>query len=277
VKSTVSLLSINRTTIFLSPTGAFSLVRSHLDSGQIRSAAHREPGLPPAVGADPDLAGLRALVESQGGGAIEIVLSNHLVRYQLFPWQENLQNLKEELGFARFSFTQTYGAAVENWHIALSDEAPGKPRIAAAIDAGLLDRLGEAVKGAGGELVSVATSLVSALNFWRAEFENKQPTWFLTYESGLLTVVLRDRKGWRWVRSRRVGDDWLAGWRQIIADETLMFGEDAGAARALLFAPGCKLPPQQATGALALQPLKLDDQLERFALKDNRYAFAWVA
>jgi hypothetical protein len=268
-------LSINRTTIFLSPAGAFSLVRPRFGQG-VRLAAHRDRVPSQSASSEPDFAGLQALLQAQGGGPVEIVLSNHFVRYQLFPWQENLQNLREELGFARFAFTQTYGNVVEGWTIALSDEAPGQARIAAAIDTALLDRLTTDVKTAGGELVSVATSLVSSLNFWRAEFEARQPAWFMTHDSGLLTLVLRDHRGWRWVRSRRVAEDWLAGWRQIIADETLMLGEELGATRALLFAPGCALPKQQEPGGLALIPLVLDQQMEKSALKDNRYAFAWV-
>jgi hypothetical protein len=269
-------LSINRTTIFLSPTGAFSLVRPRFGRGQLKAAFQHDSASVPPGASGPDFAALQAAVAATGG-AVEIVLSNHFVRYQLFPWQDGLQNLQEELGFARFAFTQTYGSAVDHWHIALSDEAPGLPRIAAAIDTALLERLRDEVGKAGGELVSVSTSLVSAVDYWRSSFDSHQPTWFLAYESGLLTLLLRDRNGWRWVRSRRVAEDGLDGWRQIIADETLMLGEELAGGRVLLFAPGCKLPAGPAQGGLVLVPLELGEMLARLALKDNRYAFAWVA
>ena len=272
----MSLLSINRTTIFLAPTGAFSLVRPRFGAGRVKASCQQDSAAAPGSLTGPDFATLQAVL-AEAGGAVEIVLSNHFVRYQLFPWQDGLQNLREELGFARFAFTQTYGSAVDQWHIALSDEAPGQPRIAAAIDAALLEKLGEEVKKAGGELVSVSTSLVSAVDYWRSSFDSHQPTWFLSYESGLLTLLLRDRKGWRWVRSRRVAEDGLAGWREIIADETLMLGEELAGGRVLLFAPGCKLPAGPAQGGLVLVPLELGEMLAGLALKDNRYAFAWVA
>jgi len=57
-------------------------------------------------------------------GRVEVVLSDHFVRYALIPWSENLVADSERLGFARLGFRNVYAHVSDGWDVCV-DEQPG--------------------------------------------------------------------------------------------------------------------------------------------------------
>jgi hypothetical protein len=98
--------------------------------------AERDDWRPAAAELDRQLAAAGAR-----GAALEVVLSNHLVRYALLPWMEGLGDEDESLAYARHLFESTYGEDASAWRICLGVRRRGEPRIAAAADAELVEEL----------------------------------------------------------------------------------------------------------------------------------------
>jgi hypothetical protein len=100
----------------------------------------------------------------RGGGALTVVLSSQFVRFRLVPWSDAIGTPDELEAYARVCFEEVYGAASGNWALRLSAEATGCPRLAAAIEQGLLERLQAIASAAELRLVSVQPYLMAAFN-----------------------------------------------------------------------------------------------------------------
>lgn len=273
----MSLLSINRLTLYLSSCGVAGLARSRLGLGGIKGSACVAHERLSADSAALDLSALQEVLRQLGRGAVEIILSSHFVRYQIFPWQASLESLDEELGFARFAFTQTYGSAAKNWRVTLSDEAPEVTRVAAALDNELLDQLAGAVKAMGSTLVAVRPSLMPLVNFGLPAMDDKSPNWFLAHEDGVLTMAMLDQGAWRWVRTRRVGEDWFEQWHDIIADESILSCQPLDAARVHVFAPEISQAGESRVGNVVMSVLALPEGPSSAGVNDARLVFARIA
>lgn len=97
-------------------------------------------------------------------GELVVVLSEHFARFTLVPWSDAIGTPDELAAYARIGFEDIYGAAASGWALQLSPEATGQPRLAAAIEQGLLERLTELAEAAHLRLVSVQPYLMSAFN-----------------------------------------------------------------------------------------------------------------
>jgi len=72
---------------------------------------------------------------------VTVVLSNRLVRYALVPFDTGVSGPEEEQALARFHFTRIYGDRAKGWDLRLDESAPGRPRLASALDEGLMKAL----------------------------------------------------------------------------------------------------------------------------------------
>jgi hypothetical protein len=110
--------------------------------------------------------GLERLLAAHKPGRhrLAVVLSSHFARYLLVPWSEEIGSPDELEAYTRIRFEEVYGAVVAGWALRLSPEAAGRPRLAAAIEQGLLDRLLAIAASAGVRLESVQPYLMTAFN-----------------------------------------------------------------------------------------------------------------
>jgi hypothetical protein len=156
-----------------------------------------------------------------GRAKIEVVLSNHLVRYAVLPWSSALSSEDEWLAYARHAFTATYGSDVAGWRIRLCESGRRKTRVACAADAVLLDSLAGVER-----VVSIQPHLMAAFNARRGEF-GKEPGWFVLHEPGRLTLGLVAEGEWKLLRNRRAREDWRESLDDLLHRETAASGEAA--------------------------------------------------
>lgn len=136
-------------------------------------------------------------------GRVEVVLSDHFVRYALIAWSESLVADSERLAFARLAFRDVYGQLADAWDLCLDEQPAGKASFASAVDRALVGGLRDLVSLAGGKLDAVRPALAECLNRHRRAL--KEPEFCIaTAEPGRVSLAFRSRAGWQAVRSRRI-------------------------------------------------------------------------
>lgn len=99
-----------------------------------------------------------------GSGALDVVLSNHFVRYLLVPWSAQIASADEFRNCAAAMFEEIHGEVSSEWEVCVSAERPGGPRLAAAVDRSLLAAIRTAVAPTRLRLSSVQPYLMAAYN-----------------------------------------------------------------------------------------------------------------
>ena len=148
---------------------------------------------------------LASVLREQRGpvGRVEVVLSDHFVRYALIPWSESLVADSERLGFARLGFRNVYGLLSDGWDVCVDEQPAGQASFASAVDRPLIGGLKDVVSLAGGRLETVKPALADCLN--RHSRVLKEPEFCLAMsEPGRISLAFRSRAGWQAVRSRRI-------------------------------------------------------------------------
>ena len=275
----MSRLWRDRLLISLAP-GAVALARI---AGGLRPrlAGRQVLDCDPAFGAEPwqgAVAAVGSAVEALRGTRMSatVVLSNHFARYAIVPFDAAVAGPEEELALARFHFSKVHGERANGWDIRLSEEPRGAPRLASAVDAGLI----EAIRGrfpAGGNLrlVSVQPYLMSAFNLWRRHLA--RDSWLLLVEPRQACCALLGARKWLAVRAAR-GDFSTAGAWAALLDRELLRTEAAPAAHtALVHAPGSRKSVNEEAQGWKFLSLALP-ALEGFLpLEDTRFAMALTA
>jgi hypothetical protein len=159
------------------------------------------PGEPWRASLDALAAGLRE--QRAAPGRVEVVLSDHFVRYALVPWSESLVGDSERLGFARLSFREVYGHVSDTWDVCLDEQPAGAACFACAVDRALLTGLRDVMSRVGARLEAVSPALADCLNRHRRGLKEKVFC-LATAEPGRISLAFRSRTGWQAVRSRRV-------------------------------------------------------------------------
>lgn len=140
----MSLLSRDRMLIYLAP-GELAWLR--LAGAMKREViAKRVTAVEPGYGARPWDGAIEALrSEAQQWSrhrlSVNVVLSNHFVRYALVPPSDAVQGHAEELALARFHFQKVHGEISQGWEVRLNPAHRGGPRLGCAIDAALVESL----------------------------------------------------------------------------------------------------------------------------------------
>ncbi|WP_233093828.1 hypothetical protein [Azotobacter chroococcum] len=212
---------------------------------------------------------LERLLGEQGRrrASLDLLLSSRFVRFALIPWSEQLASPEELEAYARFRFQEIYGALADGWLLRLSPAPAGQPRLAAAIERGLLERLQVLSKDAGLRLCSVQPYLMAAFN----RFAGQLPAGdflFVLAEPGRSSLLLARAGGWAAVRSVS-GDDDDAALLALVERESELQGlEDAARSAFYLHAPGRTAPPPAGLHALEL-PRASADTLQAMAQAVN--------
>lgn len=162
------------------------------------------PGQPPWAAAVEALDGAIGEFGARGDSAV-VVLSNHLVRYLVLPWQPDVTGAAETETLARVRFENTYGAAVAGWTIRVADGAWGEARVACAVDSGLIEALRGIMASRGLRLDSVQPLLMAAYNDLRSGFHGA--TALAIVEAGRVCLSVFDHDRWLGVAARRWDGD----------------------------------------------------------------------
>lgn len=134
---------------------------------------------------------------------INVVLSNHFVRYLLIPWSEVISNAEERAAYVRQSFVQIYGEHAADWQFRISDNQHGAAWFASAVDPVLLVQLEQAAANTGSQLHSVTPHLMPAYNQARRAIQAKD-VWFVQVEKQTLLLLLITNGHWRAISSHHV-------------------------------------------------------------------------
>jgi len=194
-----------------------------------RRKAAQQGALPLAAkeGEEPWTAGIAALRELIGPASrrlnVSIILSNRLVRYQLLPWNAELESEAEWLAFAKHAFTSAYGPAAKDWEIRVCATADKGPRLASAVDGALLPAIQSACQAPGVQLVSVQPCLMSAFNRSRKRMF-RSSAWFVIEEPENFVLALIENGKWRLVRSRRNAMNTDDAFASILDREAVLAG-----------------------------------------------------
>ena len=96
--------------------------------------------------------------------ALDVVVSNHFVRYVLLPWNAQVASEEEMRNCAAAMFEDIHGDLASGWEVTVSAERAGAPRLAAAIDGALLAAVRGAVRPTRWGLASIQPYLMAAYN-----------------------------------------------------------------------------------------------------------------
>jgi hypothetical protein len=123
-----------------------------------------------------------------GRAGVHIVLSNHFVRYALLPFSADVTSHEEEQTLVQFLFEGIYGDISKQWHISLGDGAYGEARLAAAVDAQLLNKLQSAVQSSLFRLNGIKPYLVVAFDYFHSQIKESNGL-FVMVEGGQMDVL----------------------------------------------------------------------------------------
>lgn len=181
-------------------------------------------------------------------GDVEVILSNHFVRYILIPDSDQINSVAEEQALVRHHYTRLYGSNAVNWVLRLSD--PGVdagPRLASAVDAGLLQGLNERFGSGKLSLCSIQPNLMAAFNDVRAQLATD--AWFALIEPGRLCLARFEHSQWRALKTIKIGAAWLPDLLTLLERERLLAGIDttADSTPVYVHTTGCsEISPAQA-------------------------------
>lgn len=133
---------------------------------------------------------------------LQIVLSDSLVRYATFPWQEELRTAEEDLAFARLSFDDVYGANTSSeWHLAFSLARPGVSRLLVAVPKSLYSLLVTNFSQSLPPVKSIQTNFTRVLHIHRRSLP---PTgWIVNLEEDSVSFGGWNDQGWTWINTVR--------------------------------------------------------------------------
>jgi len=160
-------------------------------------------------------------------GRVEVVLSDHFVRYLLIPWSRGLVSDSERISFARLAFKDLYGAAADSWDLCLDEQPAGLASFAAAVDRALVSSVRDAVTRTGGQLVSLVPNLVDRINRHRSALKAKQFC-FAAAEPGRASLAFHSDGAWQAVRSRRIDSPLGQALPVLLKQEAVVGGASGG-------------------------------------------------
>ncbi len=130
---------------------------------------------------------------------VEIVLSNHFVRYAVIPWSNDVTGIAETLIMTRIHFEEVYGDLAADWELRLSKNGYGEARLASAVDRELLDGLSGLFDGTSLRLASVQPCLMTAFNLCLNKIVDEDCL-FILEEPGKVCLAQMRNHQWSQIR-----------------------------------------------------------------------------
>jgi len=140
--------------------------------------------------------------------SVRAVVADHpWARYVVVPWLDSRLGASARLAHARYLLGDTYGDAVADWAVTLSEAPPGRSCVACAMPPGLRSSLEDALAPAELALLSLRPRLVVAFNAWRRHLPAND-AWFVSLDDGSLSAVHLRQGAWDRVHMARLSPDW---------------------------------------------------------------------
>lgn len=183
-----------------------------------------------AAGWEIALEALRSTLRSNQmrGCKVEVVLSNHFVRYALVPWSEQLANQRERLAYLRHCFVSAYGDPAKRWDLRMTGLRPDEAALASGIETALLESLRTTLDGAGVAADKIHPYLMVAANKSR-RFMPRGQSWFVIAEPGRLCLSHIERGIWKVVRNHpmtnEVHEPMFVQFEKLLARESVLAGD----------------------------------------------------
>ncbi len=167
-------------------------------SMQSRQLASAKPEWRPAV----DALGRWLAGETRGRREIGVVVSDLWGRYCLVPRQAGITRGAELQAYARHAFRAEYGAAVDDWKVAVDVDGFGTAT-ACLMEASLHDAITRTCAAAGVRLASLTTHFC-ATQARLARRVRGGAAWFAVLEVGHLAAAFHDGHTWRHLVNTRL-------------------------------------------------------------------------
>lgn len=240
-----------------------------------RVTAKRSEAVQPQAGEASWRAALARLTQVLGepewqNADVTVVLSNHFARYACIPWNEEASGEDEQLALARLRFAHIYGDVAQHWELRLSVGQDAAPRLASAVDSGLLDALRQAAAQNKLDLRSIQPCLMASFNRFAGRIK-KGDNWFATVENGKLCLALVRDGQWQRIQTHR--DDGMENLKAWLDRENLASGLSDPCREVLLFAPESEMG-QATLVPYRVQRLELPSCEGFSPSSDARYAMA---
>ena len=134
---------------------------------------------------------------------VRLVLANEFVRYTLLPWQNEALSDTERQQLARALLAERYGERESQWQLALEPQCFGKPALAAAVDADLIEALRSLTATHGRRLISMVPALVDELNRHRRQLGKVKGGWLVDASDARLASLAFAGDAWAQVGNER--------------------------------------------------------------------------
>jgi len=223
----VSLLWRERLDVLLAPERVDTLRRPRFSRrGQGESATHTLSSTATEAAREEwrePLARLAGLSMAEGMD-LGLVLSSCFCRFQLLPWMEEVQSADERKAYGAIHFREVYGPAADVWEIMVSEEAPGLPSLACAVDRALLEALRSLAVEKACRLVSVQPALALAWNQWRSRLTGTGGSLALAEPGAVVLASVADGR-WLSVCTRRLAGISLAEALAALQEEQEISGD----------------------------------------------------
>jgi hypothetical protein len=156
---------------------------------------------------------------------VTVILSNHLVRYDLLPWNPALASERDWLAHARARLASVYGAQAGAWALCISVPAPRGERVVSATDEALVDAIEARVAAAGARLSGIQPHLIAVYSRIHPP-PGERSFWLVVREPGRATVVLVRGGRWQAIRSFALEETGAAALADLIEGESAALGLD---------------------------------------------------
>jgi hypothetical protein len=217
----VSRLWRNQYVAVLSPDRVALVRRRRGWNGTFDFKADAPCAAPTATAAVEALAGLLAQTEI-GTGDLTLLLSNHFVRYLLVPWRAEVGSPLELAAFAEICCDQIFGSDGGRRILLTAREPAPSPRLAAVLDATLLESLRLVVAPSRLRLASIQPYLAAAFNRLRASFGHRDFI-FVVAEPSRTCLLVSIGGCWSSVRAS-AGEDRPQALADLIEREAQLLG-----------------------------------------------------
>lgn len=190
-----------------------------------------------------------ALVDQRWQGAdVEVVISNHLVRYAIIPWRNQIKHDRERQAYLKHCFIEGFGESAQGWNLQLSESGFGKPAIASGMSNEMLLSVRKCFEGAGIKLRNLFPQVVIAINPVLNKI-GKRSIWFCMIESGRIFLAMIHQGQWQAIYNQIAETDISAQICALIHRESVISGLTGQQWPILLYWPEAR----------SQQPLRLPD------------------
>ncbi|MHB8915908.1 MAG: hypothetical protein ACYC4K_08865 [Thiobacillus sp.] len=150
---------------------------------------------------------------------VEVVLSNHFVRYVITPPSGKALKQSEETALVSASLREIYGAEANEWRIRVHSQPPEYGLVGAAIDERLATRLDEILARVG-----LTHWHLQPLTTLASQQSNGSVDWWVLSEPGWVCVFHAVAGYWRYLSAQAVDANWPNALPEMLDREARMAG-----------------------------------------------------